>query len=144
VKVSNGEDAIVFYELAEKGFLTDLFAREVLGDDYNPLSNYYVKYCYLYPLVYYKNFVIAKTIYFQGFNGTPENEVIRKCDLSWGSKNKMITEITSASIGKLWKEKDFELYKYYHTHGCPQVVTEVSTQNPPYKWSSAESWKRVA
>lgn len=115
-----GKPCFALYNQCAKGFVSYRFLEEIL-DDFDPNKKYYyrVGYC---PSVLTGDFVLAKTLLVPGMRGTPERKLFERLPISEQNMlaQKMETLLT-------WSDKadseDWELLKWFHDNGVPQVIS---------------------
>lgn len=114
-----GQLGFTFFDICAKGFFTELFAREVLGEPNEKQSYYRVGYC---PAVVEGDFVKAKTFLYPGFHGTPEYRAILNAQLQRHEEKRLIDLARQQSREYLEKTGDFSLVEWFHSQGVPQVI----------------------
>lgn len=117
----SGHLAFTFFANCTKGFVCQHFVDEVLGRSIDDGENFYhrVGYC---PAVVEGDFVKATSLLPPGFRGTPEFTALVQADIPWFEKNTMLQQAQTMDLDRVMTERDFELTRWFHDAGIPQVV----------------------
>jgi hypothetical protein len=115
-----GEPCFSFYNVCAEGYLSILYAQEVLGEPVTDGQRYYrVGYC---PAVLEGRFAKAKTLLPPGMHGTPEHQLIMRSALPGAARREMVEAAGRLTWGALGASRDFSLVRWFYDHGVPQVV----------------------
>jgi hypothetical protein len=117
------QDAFALFEECREPFVSAVYAEQILGTlDPAQAYVYRVGYC---PVVEEGTFFVAKTVLVPGYSGTPEYQVLRTASLAPGVKERLLERCTQHSYAMLCSTRDFDLLRWFHTHGVPQVKRRV-------------------
>lgn len=126
--------AFTFYDECSKGTPKRDFVPEILGTDDDRDYYFRVGYC---PAVIDGDFIKATSLLFPGYSNTPEYGIIHNSKLSYSEKQSMISRTRDLSWKELCKNKDYEILKWFHDNGIPQVIqSDEPLYSPPADFGS--------
>jgi hypothetical protein len=117
------QDAFALFEECAPGYFSTGYAEQMLPTlDPAGAYVYRVGYC---PVVDEGAFWVAKTVLVPGYTGTPEYEVLRQASFDPGVKEQLLERCAQHSYVMLYTTRDFDLLRWFHTHGVAQVKRRV-------------------
>jgi hypothetical protein len=117
----DGQLAFTFFDRCRRGFFSERYMREVLGDTMAPAQPSYFRLGYC-PAVVEGDYLKAKTFLFPGYRNTPEYGTILRATLSHDEKRKLIELAEHLDMDQIQQMKDLGLIKLFHNGGVPQVI----------------------
>jgi len=113
------QDAFALFEECAAGYFSTAYAEQIVPT-LDPAGSYMyrVGYC---PVVEEGAFFVAKTVLVPGYTGTPEFEVLRQASFDLGVKEQLLERCAQHSYAMLGSTRDFDLLRWFHSHGVAQV-----------------------
>jgi hypothetical protein len=127
--LQGGQEAVALFEDCAPGFFSARYAEAILGT-LAPQASYVYRVGYA-PLVEDGDFAVAKTVLAPGFSGTPEYHALSRASFDLGVKERLLARCAQQSYAMLCTTRDFDLLRWFHTHGVPQVKRRVGQRLEP-------------
>ena len=113
------------------------YLKAIAGiDDVNQLPStpaYVLGYC---PVDCKGRFAKAITMLYPGYDGTPEDKLVRTSGISWMDRQRLLEMAKDNKTVRVISEGRHEAIRWYHSHGVPQVV---SLGKNLFRWGSPKT-----
>lgn len=117
----DGQLAFSFFFPCLPCSFNEVFVEAVLGRSAKQDGNYYYRLGYC-PAVIERDFIVAKTLLFPGYQPTPESRLVWNSDVSFEQKKRLSQLIQDFERVSEWSKDDLGHFKFFHEQGIPQVI----------------------
>jgi hypothetical protein len=118
--LSPDEPAVALLDRCEAGHWTGAFAEGVLGR--RDLAQGYAYRLGYGPTMQADGYHVVETLLLPGYVGTPEYGAVLRASLDPGVKEQLLTQCAALTQLDKAQREDWSLWRWFHTHGVPQVV----------------------
>jgi hypothetical protein len=124
LNLPDGQEGIRLFARCDGSFGRD-YLRQVMSLDDAVIEQeqdqfvFVLGYC---PVEIVRKYAVAKTFLYPGYGNTPEAALVASAPVSQTTRKELRAAARDNTLAALVKSNDFDLVKWYHENGVPQVV----------------------
>ncbi len=124
VVLPDGQEGIQLFGRCDGSFGRDYLRRvisleDAFIDEEQDQFLFVLGYC---PVEIVRTHAVAKTFLYPGYGNTPEAALVDSAPISQAMRQQLRASARDNTLAELVKSNDFDLLKWYHDNGVPQVI----------------------